>query len=173
MTAAEIAPGAHVAPTAVVQAGAVVGPGTVIHDEVTIGAGARIGSLTVVHAGTQVGDRCVIEDHVVLGKRPRLRRGSSAAGADPGRQNQTGGQPNFRSDRERERVPRCPQSDPVRYISTANVLQSLAGTAGPEPHEGRSALMALPRTIAWMPGRSCAWRVCSAGSVADPRVYPP
>jgi acetyltransferase-like isoleucine patch superfamily enzyme len=55
----------------------------VIHDEVTIGAGARIGSLTVVHAGTQVGDRCVIEDHVVLGKRPRLRPGSSAAGADP------------------------------------------------------------------------------------------
>jgi acetyltransferase-like isoleucine patch superfamily enzyme len=55
----------------------------VIHDEVTIGAGARIGSLTVVHAGTQVGDGCVIEDHVVLGKRPRLRPGSSAAGADP------------------------------------------------------------------------------------------
>ncbi|MGZ4182359.1 MAG: DapH/DapD/GlmU-related protein [Solirubrobacteraceae bacterium] len=82
-TAAEIAPQAYVAPTAVVQPGAVVGPGAVIHDEARIGAGARIGSLTVVHAGTVVGDGCVIEDHVVLGKRPRLRPGSSAAGADP------------------------------------------------------------------------------------------
>jgi acetyltransferase-like isoleucine patch superfamily enzyme len=30
-----------------------------------------------------VGDGCVIEDNVVLGKRPRLRPGSSAAGAQP------------------------------------------------------------------------------------------
>jgi acetyltransferase-like isoleucine patch superfamily enzyme len=36
----------------------------------------------VVHAGTEVGDGCTIEDHVVLGKRPRLRRGSSAAGIE-------------------------------------------------------------------------------------------
>jgi UDP-2-acetamido-3-amino-2,3-dideoxy-glucuronate N-acetyltransferase len=82
-TAAEIAPQARVAPTAVVQPGAVVGPGAVIHDGAQIGASARIGSLTVVHAGTEVGHGCVIEDHVVLGKRPRLRPGSSAAGAEP------------------------------------------------------------------------------------------
>jgi acetyltransferase-like isoleucine patch superfamily enzyme len=55
----------------------------VIHDGAQIGAGTRIGSLTVVHAGTEVGDGCVIEDNVVLGKRPRLRPGSSAAGAQP------------------------------------------------------------------------------------------
>lgn len=79
----EIAPQAYVAPTAVVAPGAVVGPGTVIHDGAQIGAGTRIGSLTVVHAGTEVGDGCVIEDNVVLGKRPRLRPGSSAAGAQP------------------------------------------------------------------------------------------
>jgi len=77
----EIAPQAYIAPTAVVAPGAVVGPGTVIHDGAQIGAGTRIGSLTVVHAGTEVGDGCVIEDNVVLGKRPRLRPGSSAAGA--------------------------------------------------------------------------------------------
>lgn len=79
----EIAPQAYVAPTAIVGAGAIVGPGAVIHDGAKIGAGAQIGSLTVVHAGTEVGNGCVIEDHVVLGKRPRLRPGSSAAGAEP------------------------------------------------------------------------------------------
>lgn len=62
----------------------VVGAGSVIGENVRIGAGAQVGSLTVIHAGTEVGDRCVVEDHVVLGKRPRLRPGSSAAGAEPG-----------------------------------------------------------------------------------------
>jgi len=54
----------------------------VIHDGSRIGAGARIGSGAVVHAGTEVGERCVVEDCVVLGKRPRLRSGSSASGAE-------------------------------------------------------------------------------------------
>ena len=40
-----------------------------------------MGAGAVVHAGTEVGERCVIEDGAVLGKRPRLRPGSSAAGA--------------------------------------------------------------------------------------------
>jgi acetyltransferase-like isoleucine patch superfamily enzyme len=38
----------------------------------------------VVHPGTEIGEDCVIEDCAVLGKRPRLRPGSSAAGADIG-----------------------------------------------------------------------------------------
>jgi acetyltransferase-like isoleucine patch superfamily enzyme len=80
----EIGPLAHVAPSAVVAGDAVIGAGSVIGENVRIGAGTRIGSLTVVNAGTEIGDACVIEDHVVLGKRPRLRPGSSAAGADPG-----------------------------------------------------------------------------------------
>jgi acetyltransferase-like isoleucine patch superfamily enzyme len=60
-----------------------IGAGSVIGEHVTIGAGVRIGSLTVIHEGTEIGDGCLIEDHVVLGKRPRLRPGSSAAGAEP------------------------------------------------------------------------------------------
>ena len=73
----------EIAPTAIVADDAVIGAGSVIGDNARIGAGVRIGSLTVVHAGTEVGDDCLIEDHVVLGKRPRLRPGSSAAGAEP------------------------------------------------------------------------------------------
>jgi acetyltransferase-like isoleucine patch superfamily enzyme len=60
------------------------GPGTVVHDDVTIGAGSAIGAGAVLHAGTRLGARCVVEDNAVLGKRPRLRPGSSAAGAVPG-----------------------------------------------------------------------------------------
>jgi acetyltransferase-like isoleucine patch superfamily enzyme len=74
---------ANIAPSAVVAADAVIGVGSVIGDNVRIGAGAQVGALSVIHAGTEVGDDCVIEDHVVLGKRPRLRPGSSAAGAEP------------------------------------------------------------------------------------------
>jgi len=60
----------------------------VIHGAVRIGSGSRIGANAVVHAGTQIGDRCLVEDGAILGKRPRLRRGSSAAhggggGLDP------------------------------------------------------------------------------------------
>jgi len=58
-----------------------VSPGAVIHDAVRIGAGSRVGAGAVVHAGTQISARCLVEDGAVLGKRPRLRRGSSAAHA--------------------------------------------------------------------------------------------
>jgi acetyltransferase-like isoleucine patch superfamily enzyme len=37
-----------------------------------------------VHSGTIIGDGCVIENHAVLGKRPRLARGSAAAGQEIG-----------------------------------------------------------------------------------------
>jgi acetyltransferase-like isoleucine patch superfamily enzyme len=56
--------------------------GAVIHDGARIGAGSRIGSGAVIHAGTRIGERCLVEDCAVLGKRPRLRRGSSAAGGE-------------------------------------------------------------------------------------------
>jgi acetyltransferase-like isoleucine patch superfamily enzyme len=56
----------------------------VIHAGAVIGGGSTVGAGTVIHAGTQVGAACVIEDGVVLGKRPRLRPGSSAAGAGGG-----------------------------------------------------------------------------------------
>jgi acetyltransferase-like isoleucine patch superfamily enzyme len=49
-------------------------------ENVRIGAGVRFGAHVVVHDGTTIGDGCVIEDGAVLGKRPRLARGSSAAG---------------------------------------------------------------------------------------------
>lgn len=74
-------PGAHIAPGADMAGDVWVAPGAVIHEDVRVGAGSRIGSGSVVHAGTVVGERCLIEDGVVLGKRPRLREGSSAAGA--------------------------------------------------------------------------------------------
>jgi acetyltransferase-like isoleucine patch superfamily enzyme len=57
-------------------------PSAFIHESAQIGAGSTIGSGAVVHAGTEVGERCIIEDGAVLGKRPRLRAGSSAAGAE-------------------------------------------------------------------------------------------
>ena len=43
-----------------------------------------MGSGSVVHPGVRIGAGCLIEDLVVLGKRPRLRRGSSAAAVDLG-----------------------------------------------------------------------------------------
>ena len=49
--------------------------------DVSLAAGVVIGAGVVVHRGTEVGERCMIEDGAVLGKRPRLRPGSSAAGA--------------------------------------------------------------------------------------------
>jgi len=57
-------------------------PSAVIHEGARIGAGSVIGAGAVVHAGTEVGEDCVIEDGAVLGKRPRLRAGSSSAGAE-------------------------------------------------------------------------------------------
>jgi acetyltransferase-like isoleucine patch superfamily enzyme len=55
--------------------GAVVGAGAILGDGTTVGAGS------VVHAGVRIGAGCLIEELVVLGKRPRLRKGSSAAAA--------------------------------------------------------------------------------------------
>ncbi len=81
---AEISSAAHVDASATIgaevtiAAGAVIGPGT------TLGDGVSIGCNSVVHAGVRLGAGCVIEDLVVLGKRPRLRRGSSAAHVELG-----------------------------------------------------------------------------------------
>ena len=72
---------AHVDANAHVAEGVSIAPGAVVHAGARIGAGVRIGSGAVVHEGTEVGANCVIEDCAVLGKRPRLRPGSSAAGA--------------------------------------------------------------------------------------------
>jgi acetyltransferase-like isoleucine patch superfamily enzyme len=52
-----------------------------VDEGAVIGAGTTIGAFAVIHAGVRLGDRCVIEEGVVLGKRPKLRAGSSAAGA--------------------------------------------------------------------------------------------
>ena len=71
-------------PDAQVAEGVSIAPGAVVHAGARIGAGSRLGAGAVVHEGTQVGERCVIEDGAVLGKRPRLRAGSSAAGAEIG-----------------------------------------------------------------------------------------
>src|SRR5205085_10935973 len=72
--------GAHVATGAQLADDVSVAPGAVIHDGVSVGAGCVIGSGAVIHAGSSIGAGCVIEDGAILGKRPRLRRGSSAAG---------------------------------------------------------------------------------------------
>jgi acetyltransferase-like isoleucine patch superfamily enzyme len=46
------------------------------------GTGAVIGANTVVYGGVQLGAGAIVEELVVLGKRPRLRRGSSAAAVE-------------------------------------------------------------------------------------------
>jgi acetyltransferase-like isoleucine patch superfamily enzyme len=76
---AEISPVAHIDPSAVLGADVSIAPGAVIGADVRIGDGVTIGANTVVHTGVRIGAGCLIEDLVVLGKRPRLRRGSSAA----------------------------------------------------------------------------------------------
>ncbi|HEX3692153.1 MAG TPA: acyltransferase [Solirubrobacteraceae bacterium] len=55
-------------------------PGLLLGEGVRIGCDVAFGANVVVHAGTTIGEGCVIEDGAVLGKRPRLARGSSAAG---------------------------------------------------------------------------------------------
>lgn len=55
-------------------------PGLMLGENVRIGEGVSFGAHVVVHDGTTIGESCVIEDGAVLGKRPRLARGSSAAG---------------------------------------------------------------------------------------------
>ena len=74
----------YIDPQADVAEGVSIAPGAVIHADVRIGAGTRIGAGAVIHPGTVVGERCLVEDGAVLGKRPRLRPGSSAAGAEVG-----------------------------------------------------------------------------------------
>ncbi len=74
--------GAHVDPDAEVAEDVSIAPGAVVYAGVRIGTGAQIGAGAVFHPGTEIGEDCVIEDGAVLGKRPRLRPGSSAAGAD-------------------------------------------------------------------------------------------
>jgi UDP-2-acetamido-3-amino-2,3-dideoxy-glucuronate N-acetyltransferase len=76
--------GAHVDPDAAVAEGVSIAPAAVVYAGARIGAGSHIGAGVVVHPGTEIGEGCVIEDGAVLGKRPRLRPGSSAAGADVG-----------------------------------------------------------------------------------------
>jgi acetyltransferase-like isoleucine patch superfamily enzyme len=76
------ADGAFVAADAVLGEDVELAPGAVIHAGARIGAQSRIGSSAVIHPGTQIGERCVVEDGAVLGKRPSLRPGSSAAGAE-------------------------------------------------------------------------------------------
>jgi acetyltransferase-like isoleucine patch superfamily enzyme len=71
-----VSPGAQLGEDVVVEARAV------IHEGVRIGPGATIGAGVVVHRGVEIGSGCTIEDLVVMGKHPRLRPGSSAAGAE-------------------------------------------------------------------------------------------
>lgn len=73
--------GAFVSPAAELAADVLLAPGAVVHAGAVIGAGSSIGSGAVVHPGSRVGARVLVEDGAVLGKRPRLRPGSSAAGA--------------------------------------------------------------------------------------------
>lgn len=58
---------------------ALVEPGAVVHEGAALGSGTRVGAGSVIHAGVELGAGCTVEDLVVLGKRPRLRKGSSAA----------------------------------------------------------------------------------------------
>jgi acetyltransferase-like isoleucine patch superfamily enzyme len=56
------------------------GPGLLCGERVAIGKDVQLGAHVVVHDDVTIGDGCTIEDQVVLGKRPRLARGSAAAG---------------------------------------------------------------------------------------------
>ncbi len=71
--------GAHVDPGALIGDEVTIAPGAVIGAGAVLGDGVSIGAGSVVRAGVRLGAGCLIEDLVVLGKRPRLRRGSSAA----------------------------------------------------------------------------------------------
>lgn len=81
---AEISPAAHIDPSATLGVDVTIAPGAVIGADVVLGDGASVGAGSVVHAGVRLGAGCLIEDLVVLGKRPRLRRGSSAAAVELG-----------------------------------------------------------------------------------------
>jgi UDP-3-O-[3-hydroxymyristoyl] glucosamine N-acyltransferase len=79
---AEISPAALVDPSAVIGAGVRIAAGAVIAERVELGDGVSIGENSVVRADVRVGAGCLVEELVVLGKRPRLRRGSSAAAVE-------------------------------------------------------------------------------------------
>ncbi len=81
---AEISPAAHVDPGASIGADVTIAPGAVIAAGVVLGDGVCVGANTVVNAGVRIGAGCLIEELVVLGKRPRLKRGSSAAAIELG-----------------------------------------------------------------------------------------
>lgn len=61
-----------------ISAGAYVSRGARLADDVDVAPGA------VINEGVALGAGCVVESGVVLGKRPRLRAGSSAVGAELG-----------------------------------------------------------------------------------------
>jgi len=81
---AEISPAAHIDPSAVIGAGVSIAPGAVIGADVRIGDAVTVGANSVINTGVRIGAGCLIEDLVVLGKRPRLKRGSSAAAVELG-----------------------------------------------------------------------------------------
>jgi UDP-3-O-[3-hydroxymyristoyl] glucosamine N-acyltransferase len=78
---ADISPAAHIDPAASLGRGVSVAPGAVIGAGVELGDGCSVGANSVINAGVRIGAGSLIEDLVVLGKRPRLRKGSSAAAA--------------------------------------------------------------------------------------------
>ena len=61
-----------------ISAGAFVSSGARLADDVEVAPGA------VINEGVALGAGCVVESGALLGKRPRLRAGSSAAGAELG-----------------------------------------------------------------------------------------
>ena len=81
---AEVSPAAHVHASATIGAGVSIAPGAVIGAGAVLGDGVSVGAGSVVHDGVRIGAGSLIEDLVVLGKRPRLRRGSSAAAVELG-----------------------------------------------------------------------------------------
>ncbi len=81
---AEVSAAAHIDPSATLGAGVSIAAGAVIGAGAVLGDGVTVGAHSVVHAGVVLGPGCLVEELVVLGKRPRLRRGSSAAALEPG-----------------------------------------------------------------------------------------
>jgi UDP-2-acetamido-3-amino-2,3-dideoxy-glucuronate N-acetyltransferase len=73
--------GAFVSPGARLADDVTLEPGAVVYAGAEVGAGTTLAAGAIVHPGTVIGERCLIENGAVLGKRPRLRPGSSAAGA--------------------------------------------------------------------------------------------
>ncbi len=73
--------GAFVSATARLADGVTLEPGAVVYADAEVGGGTTISAGAIVHSGTVIGARCLVEPGAVLGKRPRLRPGSSAAGA--------------------------------------------------------------------------------------------